>query len=238
MPISVVAMCHKPSAHRSCRASRCGHCCPGTDLEIDIERRREPPTACIREIDGHRPANCAVGTRPASTRFRALLRCQKEVPAERAIYRRTAKIRAADADRIEVDAVWYRTTSPRPIRQHDAHVLPRSDGCSVRRDRPRVRVCGRTGLWGGERTSATEQRREEERQHSAHGLGPAHDNRLGRAIAQRRPPRRLGRRRSMGYRYGAIELYLSPSDQDETIYVVSPTDVERWPRSDPMTLCA
>jgi len=42
----------------------------------------------------------------------------------------------------------------------------------------------------------------------------------------------------MGYRYGAIELYLNPSDQDEAIYVVSPTDVERWPRSDPMTLCA
>ena len=44
--------------------------------------------------------------------------------------------------------------------------------------------------------------------------------------------------RPTGYRYGLIELYLSPSDQDEAIYVVSPTDVERWPRSDPMTLCA
>lgn len=44
--------------------------------------------------------------------------------------------------------------------------------------------------------------------------------------------------RPTGYRYGAIELYVSPSDQDEAIYVVSPTDVERWPRSDPMTLCA
>lgn len=43
--------------------------------------------------------------------------------------------------------------------------------------------------------------------------------------------------RATGYRYGAIELYLSPSDQDEAIYVVSATDVERWPRSDPMTLC-
>lgn len=40
-----------------------------------------------------------------------------------------------------------------------------------------------------------------------------------------------------GYRYGAIELYLSASDQDEAIYVVSPRDVERWPRSDPLTLC-
>ncbi len=43
--------------------------------------------------------------------------------------------------------------------------------------------------------------------------------------------------RPTGYRYGAIEVYVSPSDQDDAIYLVSPTDKERWPRSDPMTLC-
>lgn len=40
-----------------------------------------------------------------------------------------------------------------------------------------------------------------------------------------------------GYKLGAIELYFSPSDEDLWIYVVSPRDVERWPRSDPMTAC-
>ncbi len=44
--------------------------------------------------------------------------------------------------------------------------------------------------------------------------------------------------RATGYRYGGIEIYLSPSDQDGAIYIVSPSDRERWPRSDPMTLCA
>jgi hypothetical protein len=43
--------------------------------------------------------------------------------------------------------------------------------------------------------------------------------------------------RPTGYRYGAIEIYLSPSDQDDAIYLLSPTDRERWPRSDPMTAC-
>jgi hypothetical protein len=33
------------------------------------------------------------------------------------------------------------------------------------------------------------------------------------------------------------EVYLRPSDQDQAIYVVSSSDAERWPRSDPMTLC-
>lgn len=47
-----------------------------------------------------------------------------------------------------------------------------------------------------------------------------------------------GDARPVGYRLGAIELYLSPSDQDEAIYVVSPSGAERWPRSDPMTGCA
>jgi hypothetical protein len=44
--------------------------------------------------------------------------------------------------------------------------------------------------------------------------------------------------RPTGYRYGAIEIYLSPSDQDEAIYLVSPSDRERWPRSDPKIFCA
>jgi hypothetical protein len=43
--------------------------------------------------------------------------------------------------------------------------------------------------------------------------------------------------RATGYRYGAIEIYVSPSDQDQAIYVVSASDSERWPRSDPMVLC-
>ena len=41
-----------------------------------------------------------------------------------------------------------------------------------------------------------------------------------------------------GYRYQTIELYVSPSDQDDAVYVVGPGAVERWQRSDPMTLCA
>jgi hypothetical protein len=41
-----------------------------------------------------------------------------------------------------------------------------------------------------------------------------------------------------GYRLGPIELYLSPTDQDEAIYVVAPAGAERWPRVDPMGLCA
>lgn len=44
--------------------------------------------------------------------------------------------------------------------------------------------------------------------------------------------------RPTGYRLGAIELYLSSSDEDRWIYVVGPSNVERWPRADPMTLCA
>lgn len=43
---------------------------------------------------------------------------------------------------------------------------------------------------------------------------------------------------STGYRYQTIELYVSPSDQDDAIYVVGPRAVERWPRSEPMTLCS
>jgi len=44
--------------------------------------------------------------------------------------------------------------------------------------------------------------------------------------------------RPTGYRLGSLELYIAPSDQDEAIYVVAPAGAERWPRSDPMTLCA
>lgn len=44
--------------------------------------------------------------------------------------------------------------------------------------------------------------------------------------------------RPTGYRLGSIELYLAPADQDEAIYVVAPAGAERWPRSNPMTLCA
>jgi hypothetical protein len=41
-----------------------------------------------------------------------------------------------------------------------------------------------------------------------------------------------------GYRYGALKLYLAPSDQDTYAYLVAPADSERWPRSEPMTLCS
>lgn len=44
--------------------------------------------------------------------------------------------------------------------------------------------------------------------------------------------------RPTGYRYGGAEIYLSPSDQDEAIYLVGPDGAERWPRSDPLTLCS
>ena len=44
--------------------------------------------------------------------------------------------------------------------------------------------------------------------------------------------------RPTGYRLGPIELYLSPTDQDQGLYVVAPSGAERWPRVDPMGLCA
>lgn len=44
--------------------------------------------------------------------------------------------------------------------------------------------------------------------------------------------------RSTGYTYGPIQIYLSPTDEDQTIYVVGPSATERWPRSDPLTLCS
>jgi hypothetical protein len=40
-----------------------------------------------------------------------------------------------------------------------------------------------------------------------------------------------------GYRYGALKLYLAPSDEDSFLYLVAPADSERWPRSDPQTFC-
>jgi len=44
--------------------------------------------------------------------------------------------------------------------------------------------------------------------------------------------------RPTGHRHGSIAIYVSPSDQDRAIYVVGAGGAERWPRSDPMTLCA
>jgi hypothetical protein len=44
--------------------------------------------------------------------------------------------------------------------------------------------------------------------------------------------------RGTGYVHDGIEIYLSPSDQDEAIYAVGARTVERWPRSRPMTLCS
>jgi hypothetical protein len=44
--------------------------------------------------------------------------------------------------------------------------------------------------------------------------------------------------RPTGYRYQNIQLYLAPSDQDSAAYLVGPGSVERWPRSDPMTVCS
>jgi peptide/nickel transport system permease protein len=43
--------------------------------------------------------------------------------------------------------------------------------------------------------------------------------------------------RPSGYVYKDVAVYLNPFDQDEAIYLVSPSGTERWPRSDPMTLC-
>jgi hypothetical protein len=41
-----------------------------------------------------------------------------------------------------------------------------------------------------------------------------------------------------GFRYaGLLKLYLAPSDEDRYVYLIAPADSERWPRSDPMTLC-
>jgi hypothetical protein len=45
--------------------------------------------------------------------------------------------------------------------------------------------------------------------------------------------------RPTGYRYGdTLQLYLAASDQDSAVYLVAPGGAERWPRTDPMTLCS
>jgi|SRR2546425_6425268 len=41
-----------------------------------------------------------------------------------------------------------------------------------------------------------------------------------------------------GYWYGPVELYTTNSDVDRGVYLVAGHDVERWPRSEPMTLCS
>lgn len=43
--------------------------------------------------------------------------------------------------------------------------------------------------------------------------------------------------RPTGYTHDSVRVYLSPTDQDEAIYIVGPFGAERWPRSDPVTLC-
>ena len=63
-------------------------------------------------------------------------------------------------------------------------------------------------------------------------FGPKYRDRLGRNVTLPADAR------ATGYRYGTIEIYVSPSDQNDAIYLVSARDTERWPRSDPMTLCA
>jgi hypothetical protein len=44
--------------------------------------------------------------------------------------------------------------------------------------------------------------------------------------------------RPTGYKLGSIELYLSPGDQDEAVYLVAPSGTERWPRANPFYGCA
>lgn len=42
---------------------------------------------------------------------------------------------------------------------------------------------------------------------------------------------------STGYRYGVLEVFVSPAEAEQGIYLVSPSDVERWPRNT-LGLCA
>jgi hypothetical protein len=44
--------------------------------------------------------------------------------------------------------------------------------------------------------------------------------------------------RDTGYRYGALKLYLAPSDEDAYAYLIAPGDSERWPRSEPQLACS
>lgn len=46
-----------------------------------------------------------------------------------------------------------------------------------------------------------------------------------------------GDARNTGYHYGAVSLYLASSDAERYVYVVAPSDSERWPRSDPPVEC-
>jgi len=41
-----------------------------------------------------------------------------------------------------------------------------------------------------------------------------------------------------GYQKGGTKLYIAPSDAGRAVYIVDGMSVERWPRSDPMTLCS
>ena len=43
--------------------------------------------------------------------------------------------------------------------------------------------------------------------------------------------------RATGYKVGSIELYFSPTDQDQATYLVAPSGAERWPRADPFNAC-
>jgi hypothetical protein len=43
--------------------------------------------------------------------------------------------------------------------------------------------------------------------------------------------------RPTGYVSSDFEIFVSPTDQDEAIYVVSPRSVERWPRNDVVGAC-
>jgi hypothetical protein len=44
--------------------------------------------------------------------------------------------------------------------------------------------------------------------------------------------------RPTGYKLGAIELYLSPSDEDQAAYLATSSGAERWPRANPFYACA
>lgn len=44
--------------------------------------------------------------------------------------------------------------------------------------------------------------------------------------------------RPTGHRLGSVEIHVSPSDQDDAIYLVGPGGAERWPRAHEMILCA
>ncbi len=64
------------------------------------------------------------------------------------------------------------------------------------------------------------------------------DNVLPRSLPLDLPSTLPPDARPTGYAYGPVELYLSPSDQDQWVYMVLGSTVEQWPRSDPMTLCS